>query len=64
MAHLDSHLPFKLDSRDPLFPRKGLAWAAQTQLEISGTVASTNETIASSRELMARVDRILANGRG
>lgn len=56
MAQLDSHLPFKLDTRDANFPRECLAWAAQTEMEIKDVIAATKKA----RELMTEVDCMLA----
>jgi hypothetical protein len=60
MAHIDSHLPFELDARDPDFARQCLLWSSQTRCEIQEVIASTKHTIAISRALIAEADRLLA----
>ena len=60
MSHFDSHLPFKLDTRDPNFRHECLAWAFQTQLEITEIIAGTHRTITNSKDLMKEIDRLLA----
>jgi hypothetical protein len=57
---VDHHLPFKLDAKDPDFPRQCLAWASEAKSEIMELVLGTEDEIAASRRLMAKADRILA----
>jgi hypothetical protein len=61
MAQLDPHLPFQLDARDPDFARQCLLWSLQTRCEIQATIATTQQTIATSKALMAEMDQILAH---
>jgi hypothetical protein len=63
MAEHRSHhfLPLNVDSRDPGFSRRYFAWAKEAQLEMDEAVAATKKTIASSRELLTKLDRMLVD---
>ncbi len=60
VAHLNFRLPFELDARDPNFPYQHASWLFEIQCQIAELVARGKETIAASNELMAKVDRVLA----
>jgi hypothetical protein len=50
----------ELDIGDPNFPAKCMAWTAQTRSEIDELVILAKGTIATSRTLLAEIDRVLA----
>lgn len=60
MPYTNSQLPFDLDVRDPNFALIYNVWAFQTLCDIQELVAGAKREIATSRALMAGVDRLLA----
>ena len=58
---VQAHLSLDLDIRDPDFHRIALARALQAQREMHELVLITKETIATTRALMARADRMIAS---
>lgn len=53
--------PLDLNTRDPDFDRKMLAWTFHVQCEMHELVLITKETIAATRRMIAEADRILAH---
>jgi hypothetical protein len=60
MARVGSHLPFELDARDPDFFREIQLWSSQTQGDLQELLAATQQTIATTKALIAEVDRMIA----
>jgi hypothetical protein len=60
MAEVHPHLPFNLDVGSAAFRRDMLLWSIQTQCEMQELLAASLDTIAASRELLAKADRVLA----
>jgi len=61
MAEHRSHrfLP-QVDPRDACFPRQYFTWASAARSEVDEAITATMKTIASSKALMAAIDRLLA----
>jgi hypothetical protein len=59
MAHHSSLLPVKLDPHDPDFEGKSRFWAFEAQSQMNELVLRTRETVDESRELVAKIDRLL-----
>ena len=57
-AHI---LPSELDIRDPGLCAQRGAWTGQMQCEMTELVARAKATIATSRELLKELDRVLAS---
>jgi hypothetical protein len=53
-------LPAEIDIHDVNFARDMLSWSLQTQRDMDELVAATKKTLATSRDLMAQADRVLA----
>ncbi len=60
MARLKFHLPFEIDARDPDFAYKSASWLFEVHCQVNELITRTKETIVTSNELMAKVDRLLA----
>ena len=52
--------PLSLDLRDPRFARNMFDWSRQMIHEMNQTVLAAQETITTSKALMAKADRIIA----
>jgi hypothetical protein len=61
MKNRPSHiLPLLLDVRDPDFPTQCMGMTDQMRSEMTELIAGTKNEIATSRTLMAEIDRLLA----
>jgi hypothetical protein len=54
------HSPSQIDFLDPNFPTHSMAWTHQIRSEMEETVALTKVTIAETRVLIKKADRLLA----
>jgi hypothetical protein len=59
MVHHSSLLPVKLDPHDPDFEDKIRSWAFEAQCQMNELALRTRETVDESRELAAKIDRLL-----
>ena len=50
----------ELDIRDPKFPAQCLAWTGQMRSEMNDLVMMTERTIATSKAVIKKTDRLLA----
>ena len=64
LNRLSHILPLRLDVRDPDFPAQCIALTNQMRSEMRELVAATQHEIATSRTLMAQIDRVLAGKTG
>jgi hypothetical protein len=61
VVRIETHHSFpNADVRDPDFPGRFLLWSHDVQIEVWELIASSKETLAQSRALMAEADRMLA----
>ena len=61
MAQLHTK-PRDLNAHDPDFHERLLAWASQAQCEMRELILITKETIATTKAIIADVDRMLVQG--